>query len=314
MKKLPPGKFLDTKLYQFVVPEGSEKDPSGLSPSFPCKTMKKPENKLKSEKIIKKPKKNLIESSVNSSSTLGNNKLIEPNYPKPIIRDSQGIKKEKTVADILFEYQEAIETNSMMPLQPNLNPHILETIQRRPFSAGSKAIALYDKNKAKTITEIRTQEKFQGKANAAVNVWLQQIEQEKHKSNKIAEANIKRFKRSENKLSSEITQLMSKIQSSKLENQASLSELQSKILRSEAELSLSSFKLNGHPVKPKPNTDNNPYATEVKVYNSNPTQTLIKNPAKSQDSPINLISDDESFLKNIESIEDFEIMSDSELN
>ena len=72
-----------------------------------------------------------------------------------------------------------------MPLKVDLKPHILQTIKQQSLSKTGKAIDLYNKNKSRTITELRTREKYQSKADSAVEVWLDQLEQSSPKVMKL---------------------------------------------------------------------------------------------------------------------------------
>lgn len=163
MKKLPEGSFVSLKNYEFIVEKAAEAT-NGFSPVL---SYKKKDKILKTE-TLPKPKitRKISESSISSIEKYTN---IEPNYPKPVTRDSKPVSKEKTVAEILFEYESELGTNSMLPLQTDIKPNILLTIQQRPFSVGAKTMSVYNKNKAKTLNEIRTSEKFKGKASLAVN-------------------------------------------------------------------------------------------------------------------------------------------------
>ena len=312
MKKLPPGNFISLKTYEFSAPKPQAEETTAFSPTLPYKKTEKEE--IKPKPIIKSIKRKVSEVSISSSNSEA---YIKPNYPKPVIRNEE-IKKEKTVAEILFEYQVDLQPDSMMPLQSTIKPNILQSIRQRPFSAGAKMMDVYNTGKAKTIQEIRTREKFKGKADAAVNVWLEKLASENMKSTKIAEENIKRFKRSEDKLSSEISQIMNKIRSTKVENQKALSNLQSKIASSKADveefvLPKSCFTLYGKPVnEPDAVNTKNLYETQVKVYNSNPSKQQPPAIITKKEEIINIISDDDSFLKDISSPEDFEVLSEDD--
>lgn len=305
MKKLPPGTFIATKNYEFSAPVPVVEE-TGFSPVLSCKTKEKTlavkKTAVKKAKILKK------DSSFSSASST----CIKPNYPKPISREGQ---KEKTVAEILFEYQSDLEANSMFPLQKSaIKPNILLTIQQRPFSATAKMMDVYNKDKAKTIQEIRTQEKFKGRADSAVKTWLDRLSEDQEKANKVVEANVKRFKRAEDRLASEISQLMKKIKATKGENESALKSLQSRLsATSLKELPLDKFTKNGRPVTatalPDPKSI---YSTEVLIYNSNPSQKMPEKPL--QEPPAaSIISDDDSFIRNISSPEDFEMLSDDEI-
>ena len=311
-KKEVEGTFVAPKMYEFTAPELAVEETTAFSPVLPCKSKEKPEKNKKSAttKVIQR------KISVRSIASSSRSSFIQPNYPKPIVRD-QEIKKEKTVAEILFEYQAELHPEAMMPLKNTIKPNILLTIQQRPFSAGARTMDLYDKGKAKTIQEIRTQEKFKGRADAAVNVWMEKIHSETQKSNKIAERNVNRFKRSEEKLSGEISQLMNKIRATKIENDTALSALQSKIsvsIASKGEADFSNFTKNGKLVKTSTNenTMEKMYETQVRVYNSNPSKEMPKIKPKIEE-PASAISDDESFLRDISDPEDYEMLSDDEL-
>lgn len=266
-------------------------------------------------KKIASPKKIIKKMTKATASCSSLDKDIKPNYPAPASRGK--IEREKTVKEILTQYEQEVDDYDMMPFKQDINPHILQTIKQRPFSASAKTMDLYNKNNAKTISELRNREKYKGRAANAVNVWLEQLEKEQEKSKKVIESKFKQFKREDDRLTAEINVLMAKIRATRPQTDSSMisqtSNPQSNNEDHPFTLPKSHFTYNRRPLSSKPPKDN-PYITVSQVHNKNPTRALQLKPEVKKDTSQALISDDETFLNEIEDFEDFEMLSEDELS
>lgn len=313
-KKL--GTFIPTKSYNFTVEEPVPQSNTIFSPSIPPKSKINPPKlipkRVQSAKVISKPK-NDSKSSFNSLDL-----NIPPNYPEPVTRSPQ---RPVTVKQILCEYEQEITNYNMMPLKVDLKPHILQTIKQQSLSKTGKAIDLYNKTKSRTITELRTREKYQSKADSAVKVWLDQLEQEQNKQSTKFTQSFEAFQKAQARLDRELQVLMAKVHMTKAKNEEAFSNLTKKaqdmMAGTNEEPNFNGFTCSGKPVKVK---SGNEIMTQAKIYGQvkdySKLQVQVKENSKNSNSTRQdcLISDDESFMDNIDSPEDFEVLSEDELD
>jgi hypothetical protein len=223
------------------------------------------------------------------------------------------------VKQILCEYEQEISDYNMVPLKVDLKPHILQSIQQQSLSKTGKTLDLYNKNKGKTITEIRTREKFQSKADSAVKVWLDQLEQEQNKQSKKFSQSFEAFQKAQARLDRELQVLMAKVQITKDKNSQAFYGLALKAeeIMKDEKVNFDGFTCAGKPVKGKVDDQ---IRTQVKVYSQGKDYSQgagvnqkEKNKKENEKNNECLISDDDSFMNGISSPEDFEVLSEEDL-
>lgn len=308
-KKLPPGNFLRTTNYEFSVKEEPAASTTAFSPKIPAKSKesipKKPTQvRVQSAKTLKKP----LSSSKFSECSLDLN--IKPNYPEPKSREAQ---RPMTVKQILCEYEQEITNFNMLPLKVDLNPHILTNIQQKSLSKTGKTLDLYNKNKARTIEEIRMREKYQGKADSAVKVWLDQLAEEQSKQSKKFDKSFEAFHKAQARLDGQLQMLMNKVHETKVRNQEAfrnLTDCAGEFIGN-SDANFKNFTLNNKPVKVKGDQG---VVTSVVQYGKK-GEYGMKEQGKDEKGEVGgeLISDDDMFMDQISSPEDFEVLSDSEI-
>ncbi|CAG9313843.1 unnamed protein product [Blepharisma stoltei] len=181
----------------------------------------------------------------------GKLKKIAPNHPQPVVRKSYQAEElsedgnEMTLKEVLFDgkIQKPAKNMEINPLAM-LSEYSAKNknSSSRPFSAvikkGNNA-DLYNAKSAKTLWEVRTQDKYKPKAKSIVADLMSQAEQAREKNNKIVERNINRFKESESKLNGEFNRLMKKVQDTRLLNELSMQMLKDSMKETEADIDIS---------------------------------------------------------------------------
>lgn len=311
-KKPPQGKLLQTTNFEFSLPDPVQSQNTLFSPVIPVKSKGKTvkntgSSRVQSAKVLKKP----LNQSQSSFASLDLN--IKPNYPEPTTR---GPQRPVTVKQILCEYEQEITNFNMMPLKVDLHPHILQNISQKSLSKTGKTLDLYNKGKAKTIEEIRMREKYQGKADSAVKVWLDQLAEEQGKQSKKFNKSFEAFQKAQVRLDNQLQMLLSKVYETKAKNQEAFKNLNTFAsgLKEEGKLKFEGFTVNGKPTKVgKLDAGIETQGVMYVKRRDNENKSAENIQEKVELANGELISDDESFINQIPSPEDFEVLSESEM-
>jgi hypothetical protein len=293
MKDEIEGNFIPVKLYELVLPPGYTPEQSQqFATTLPMKKNEKIKDTPKIQTTVRKIDKDLNFKDQNDPEE----DVLDGLFDKPVIeKGTQSIPK--TVSGNVKKNIEDSKKNN-------------KRVIARPYSAVLNKVPSYlNTNQGKTLKETNLEQSTKVQAKEFVEKWVQQADEKRKNSLKLLETKEKPFKKSDNKLSDEITELMKKLAATRKNTFKSIKSMK-KTLKTTEEIS-----------QEKPELLNNPFRTSIVFKNSpNPNKKLIKPGLDlhelygSTKSPVNwipnnlatvqseaiLISDDESFIKDIE--------------